>query len=453
MLHWLSVREMAAQIRGRQISPLELVEAHLRRIEQINPSINAFSDIFSEQAREAAMRPLEGPLHGVPITIKDSFDIAGLPTRCGSRLRNDHIAGRDATAVAKLRRAGAILIGKTNVPELAGSYETDNYVTGRTVNPWDAGRTPGGSSGGEAAAIASGCSPGGLGSDGGGSIRVPAHFCGIAGFKPTVRRISGAGHFPPCAGPSALVSTPGPMARSVADLRLLFDIMQGADDRDSLAIPRPAAHASLPGRIGLVRRFYQTPVHPAIAEALDRAAALFVQSGFGVDEIELRGLERAPNVWAFFFVELGRMHTRQFLAGRESEAHWTLLEFYKETPPPDAAAVYAQYAERERLRAATLEQMADYPILLMPPCSTPAFAHRERRYQIGEASVSQFAAMAPATTWNLLGFPALVLPCGLTAEGLPVGVQIVGRPFEDERVLEAGERLEQQRGPFPFRAP
>jgi Asp-tRNA(Asn)/Glu-tRNA(Gln) amidotransferase A subunit family amidase len=147
------------------------------------------------------------------------------------------------------------------------------------------------------------------------------------------------------------------------------------------------------------------------------------------------------------------MHTRQFLAGRESEAHWTLLEFYKETPPPDAAAVYAQYAERERLRAATLEQMADYPILLMPPCSTPAFAHRERRYQIGEASVSQFAAMAPATTWNLLGFPALVLPCGQTAEGLPVGVQIVGRPFEDELVLEAGERLEQQRGPFPFRAP
>ncbi len=445
---------MAAQVRGRRISPLELIDAHLNRIGHKNPSINAFSHLFAEQAREqarqAADRPAEGPLHGVPITIKDSFDIAGVPTRSGSRLRGDDEAIEDATAVAKLRRAGAILLGKTNVPELAGSYETDNYITGCTVNPWDETRTPGGSSGGEAAAIASGCSPGGLGSDGGGSIRVPAHFCGIAGFKPTVRRISGAGHFPPCVGPAALVSAPGPMARSVADLRLLFELMQGADNRDSLAIPPPAATAALPVRIGLLRQFYQIPVHAAANQALDHAATLLAQSGFPVEEIQLRGLERAPNVWSFFFGELGRMHTRQFLAGRESEAHWTLLEFYKNTPAPDAAAVYAHYAERERLRAAALEQMAGYPILLMPPCSIPAFKHGERRHAIGEASIGQFAAMALATTWNLLGFPALVLPCGRTGEGLPVGVQIVGRPFEDELVLEAGERLEKERGAFPY---
>lgn len=163
---------MVARLRSGDISSADLVQAHLRRIGEVNGKLNAFVEVRTHQPPPQG----GGPLAGVPLTIKDSFDIAGWPTRCGSKSRHSHVATHDATAVARLRAAGAIFLGKTNVPELVSSYETDNHVTGRTVNPWNAAHTPGGSSGGEAAAIASCCSPAGIGSDGGGSIRIPAHF-------------------------------------------------------------------------------------------------------------------------------------------------------------------------------------------------------------------------------------------------------------------------------------
>src|SRR5256886_344109 len=220
---------MATMVRERRISPVDLVDAHFRQIARHNPKINAFVVLLEEEAREAAKQAeaavtrgeTPGLLHGVPVTVKDSFDIAGLPTLCGSKFRLDHRASEDATAVARLRAAGAIILGKTNCPEFLYNYETDNYVTGRTNNPWDLTRTAGGSSGGESAAIASYCSAGGIGSDGGGSIRVPAHFCGICGLKPTPGRIPASGHFPQSAGPFALLAAVGPMARSVADLKIL----------------------------------------------------------------------------------------------------------------------------------------------------------------------------------------------------------------------------------------
>ncbi len=443
---------MAARVRRRDVSPRELVEAHLERIERMNPEINAFTRVMAEQAmaqaRACETYLTEGPLHGVPVTVKDSFDVRGLPTLSGSKFRLGHIADRDANAVTRLREAGAIVLGKTNVPELLSSYETDNFVTGRTVNPWDAARTPGGSSGGEAAAIAAQCSPGGVGSDGGGSIRIPAHFCGIAGFKPTHRRIGGGGQFPPSLPPSGLMSAPGPMARTVADVRLLFEVLQGVDDRDSLSVAGLAAEPVRP-RIGVMRQFYQVPVDPAVAEAVERAARMLTQCGFEVEEFAPKGLERAPNVWAFFFGELGSYHTRDFLAGREAGAHWTITENLRNTPPADAPKVVEQFGERERLRALALEQMQRYPVLLTPPASIPAFPHRERRFPVAGQSIGLFAAMALSTIWNLLGFPALALPFGKTADGLPVGIQLVGRPFEDETVLRVGERLEEERGFFP----
>ncbi|MBI3682971.1 MAG: amidase [Acidobacteria bacterium] len=438
---------MAEKVRSREISPRELVEAHLKRIEEENPRINAFAAVLAEQAIERARtlegQPVHGPLHGVPVTIKDNFDIAGLPTPCGSRFLLERVADRDAATVARLVEAGAILLGKTNVPELVSSYETDNFLTGRTNNPWNPEHTPGGSSGGEAAAIAACCSPGGVGSDGGGSIRIPAHFCGIAGFKPTHRRIGGSGLFPPAPPPAGLMAAPGPMARTVADVRLLFEVMQGLDDGDSLSLPKPAGVPDGPVRIGVMRQFYHVPVHSAISDAVERAAAKLRSCGYEVEEFSPLGLERAPNVWAFFFGELGAFKNREILAGREQEAHWTLTENLRDTPMPDAKTVVAHFAERERLRALALDQMRRFPILLTPPASIPAFRHRERRWRIGEQSVGLFAAMAHATIWNLLGFPALVLPFGSTAEGLPVGVQLVGRPMEDERVIEAGARLEE----------
>src|SRR5271165_866802 len=220
MPHRLTLVEMAERIRSRTLSPVELMDAHLRQIAEQNPRINAFIRVFETEALKAAQaaedaftksEPL-GPLHGIPVTIKDSFDIAGYPTSCGSRFHLGRTATHDAAAVSRFKQAGAIPIGKTNCPEFLSNYESDNHIIGRTNNPWNPARTAGGSSGGEAAAIAAHCSAGGIGSDGGGSVRVPAHFCGIAGLKPTPGRVSAAGHVPAINHPGGLLGVAGPMA-------------------------------------------------------------------------------------------------------------------------------------------------------------------------------------------------------------------------------------------------
>src|SRR5580692_5214811 len=258
-LNFLSAEEMAAQIRARTVSPVELVDAHLGRIAELNcgreSKLNAFVCVDVEGARrqatitEAAAGSRSriealGPLHGVPISVKSSVDVAEWPCECGSRLRKNYVASEDAPLVSRLRAAGAILLGNTNVPEFLMAYETDNALYGRTNSPWDVERTPGGSSGGEAAVIAAGCSAGGVGSDGGGSIRIPAHFSGICGLKPTPGRIPSTGHYPVSAGPFAQLGVVGPMARSVADLKILFETMQGPDDGDPSSSPVPLRKVS-----------------------------------------------------------------------------------------------------------------------------------------------------------------------------------------------------------------
>src|SRR5580658_470546 len=241
---------MAECIRTKKISPVQLVDAHLSRIRELNPKLNAFVTVDAERARTQAKSAEAGlgtavksnsigPLHGVPISIKSSIDVAGLPCECGSILRKGYIPPEDAPLVARLRAAGAIILGNTNVPEFLMAYETDNLLYGPTNNPWDLSRTPGGSSGGEAAAIAAGCSAGGVGSDGGGSIRIPAHYSGICGLKPTPGRIPSTGHFPGSAGPFAQLGVVGPMARTIGDVQKLFEVMAGPDPGDSCAAPVP----------------------------------------------------------------------------------------------------------------------------------------------------------------------------------------------------------------------
>src|SRR5712692_7759039 len=272
---------MATMVRERRISPVELVDAHFRQITKHNPKINAFVVLLEEEARgaarqaEAAVARGETPglLHGVPVTVKDSFDITGLPTLCGSKFRLGHRAAQDATAVARLRAAGAIILGKTNCPEFLSNYETDNYITGRTNNPWDIERTAGGSSGGESAAISSFCSAGGIGSDGGGSVRIPAHFCGIAGLKPTPGRVSAAGHVPEINHPGGLLGVAGPMARTAEDVRILFEVLAGYDSQDPFASPVPLQVPKANGiRIGVMEQFYKVPVRPEIREVVQKAA-------------------------------------------------------------------------------------------------------------------------------------------------------------------------------------
>src|SRR5881398_1518508 len=243
-LTFLPAVQMAEQIRHRKISPFELVEAHLRKIKKLNPVLNAFVQVDAEgafrQAREAEVAVRRGAklgaLHGVPVSIKISIEVAGFRCEAGTKLRQGTVASQDAPLVSRLRDAGAIILGTTNTPELLMAWETDNLLYGRTNNPWNLSRTSGGSSGGESAAIAAGCVAAGVGSDGGGSIRVPAHFTGICGLKPTPGRIPGTQHFPACVGPFAFMGVVGPMARTVADLKLMLRVMSGSDIGDPFSV-------------------------------------------------------------------------------------------------------------------------------------------------------------------------------------------------------------------------
>ena len=455
---------MADMVRDRAISPVELVESHLKQIEAQNPRLNAFVTVLADEARAAAKRAEDavmhgnslGLLHGVPVTIKDSFDMAGLPTQCGSRFRVGHKADRDATSVARLRAAGAIILGKTNTPEFLSNYETDNFITGRTNNPWNLARTAGGSSGGEAAAIASFCSAGGIGSDGGGSIRIPAHFCGIAGLKPTPGRISANGHFPAMNNPAGLLAVAGPLARSAEDLRLLFAALAGYDSQDPFSAPVPLRPSSVAGlRVGLVEQFYRVPVDPEIRQTVRRAAQVLADLMIPTEAFAPQGLERAPNLWWFFMGQMAARLTQQMIEGREGDAHWTTTELLSgglEQPAPTVDQLLLNLATRDRMRASLLRQMEEFPVLLMPPCGVTAFPHRSRRWTVGqnmdEVEIGLFQATMPATPFNLLGLPAVVIPFGMSTEGLPIGIQLVGRPYEEELILELAVRLENARGPF-----
>ena len=444
---------MQAALAGGKISAVELIGAHLERIERVNPKINAFVSVFADQARAQARTPRPGPLSGIPVTIKDSFDIEGHPTLCGSNFRKGHCAARDATAVARLRQAGAIILGKTSTPEFLAMYETDNHIGGRANNPWNLDRTPGGSSGGESAAIAAACSAGGIGSDGGGSVRLPAHFCGLAGLKPTPGRMPATGHFPLIQHPSGLLGVGGPLARTATDVKILFDVMQGYDSADPFSVPMPVPPRDSRGiRVGVMKQFLDVPVQPSVRRAVQLAAKWIAEAGHAVDEFKADGLERAPNVWSFFFSELAVPFTRQLLEGRESEAHWTGTEFYeklKDKPEPTGRDVVENLALRDGMRRRMLDQMQGVPVLVTPSCGVTAFPHRQRRYRTETKDIGLFQAMMPLTWVNLLGFPAITVPITMDEEGLPVGVQLVGRPWEEEVILDLAARLETLRDPLP----
>ena len=456
MLTHASLHLMVKLVRDREVSPVELVDAHLAEIERRNPALNAFRMIFAEEARaearaaEAALARGEpmGLLGGVPVTVKDSFDVAGYATQAGSRLREGHRATEDAAAVARLRAEGAIVLGKTNTPELLLSYETDNLVTGRTNNPWDVERTPGGSSGGEAAAIAAWCSPGGLATDGGGSIRIPAHFCGIAGLKPTPGRISTRGHFPSLGYPAGLTAVAGPMARTAEDLRLLFAALAGFDAEDPMSTPAPLVERRTEApRVGVWPQFYGVPVDAEIGWAVERAAALGQALGWTMDGFEPRGLERAPNVWATLF-QWPALATRKMVEGREEQCHAGLREALGSAAAPSAEQLLTTLGARDRMRAALVRQMWSLDAVLMPVAGIAAFRHGERKWEAAGQELGVFQAMMPAVVANALGLPAVTVPMALSQAGLPLGVQLMGRPYADEGLLEAAVRLEEARGPW-----
>lgn len=433
MIHW-SLEAQRNALRRGDITPAELLRAHQERIAEADPHLRAFVRTFDD----AHGGP--GALAGIPVTVKDSFDIAGQPTLTGSLYSLGNAASSDATVVTRLRGAGAVIVGKTNCPEFLANYETDNHITGWTANPWNLERTAGGSSGGESAAIASGCSAGGVGSDGGGSIRVPAHCCGIAGLKPTPGRVSAAGHVPEIAHPGGLLGVAGPMARTVRDVQILFEVLAGYDPRDPFSAPVPLRNpASTPLRIGLL----DDPADSSITAAVQAAANTLASLGHTVEAFQPQNRQRAVAAWDFFFNVLTDEWKRQVIDRAPEKAHWTGLELLCDPPAkPSGYEVVSQLAVRDKLRASMLRQMADVPVLLGPPCAIPAWKHRER-------SAPFLETMAAATPWNLYGFPALVVPFGFTPSGLPVGVQLIGRPFAEETLLALGIQMEEARGPFP----
>lgn len=460
---FLSATWMAQKIREKKLSSVELVEAHLARIERLNTKLNAFVQVDGEGARrqacladEAVNRKLAlGPLHGVPVSIKSSIEVKGLRCEAGTKLRAGVVAAKDAPLVSRLRDAGAIILGTTNTPELLMAWETDNLLYGRTNNPWDLTRTPGGSSGGEAAAIASGCSAGGVGSDGGGSIRVPAHFCGICGLKPTPGRIPATGHFPTSVGPFALLGVVGPMARSVGDLKVLFEVMQGPDDGDPSAAPVPVRWRSWEDlkkfRIGYFEDDGRTRVTPETRAAVRNAAEALKRAGFDVRPFRPEGLEQARQLWWQFFGVAGAMLLGPMTKGREAELSPMLKQFSAwagKERPHTAETLLDTWILRDVLRMQIFEQMREYPILLCPVASIPAFRHGERSWMVDGKTVQYLDAWSYCECFNLLGMPAAVVPEGRSPEGLPIGVQIAARPWEEEIVLSVAEVLETEHQPW-----
>lgn len=459
-LFHLNIRQITENICSKKFSSVELFEAHLKRIEACQLKLNAFVHFDAEsalrQARAAASAlsrgAQPGPLHGVPLTVKSCIDVAGWPCPAGSLLRKNYVPKQDAPLVARLKSAGAILLANTNTPEFLMAYETDNLLTGKTSNPWDLRCSSGGSSGGEAAALAAGCSAGGVGSDGGGSIRVPAHFCGICGLKPTPGRIPATGHFPSGAGAFSWIGVVGPMARTIADVRLLFEVMAGPDAGDALSAPvllRSDQENNLRGlRVGILESDALGQATAETLDAVERAAKSLAEHGFIVEPFRLAGLDRALELWWLFFGPvIGRLLS-QSIAGHEAETSPMLRE-YLAAANAEAPVSLDQFiqacAERDLLRAKILRQMQDVPILLSPVSASPAFRHGEGNYRPGAG----YRDTMRFSQWlNLTGFPGASVPVGHSNEGLPIGVQVIGRPFEEHLILKVAEAIEGARGPW-----
>jgi amidase len=456
-------------VRRGEVSPVEVLEAHLDSLARLNPELNAVIAV-SPQALEEARRAGEmrskgdavGPLHGVPVTVKETLDVRGLPATAGSLARAGRVAETDATAVARLRAAGAIILGKTNCSEMALDYTAENPVYGRTLNPYDPLRTPGGSSGGCAAAVAAGLSAASLGSDLAGSVRIPAHFCGVVGLRPTAARVPRGGHCPMVSGAYRLGASLGPLTRTVEDARLLFRVLSGVrgavSGQAAGAEPSGADSRSEEQRLSRLRElrvaFYEddgeVPVSDEVREAVRRAARACEAFGMVVAEERPPHVERGNELWLALFSHATARFLRAEYAGREGlagPAARALLTRAEAAVPPALDDFLAAWERRDLLRAELIEWMKRRPLLIAPVGAVTAPPHAEtRRVEVAGARLNSFRAFGYAQAFNVFDFPAVCLPAGRTREGLPVGVQLVGRPREEELVLDAARVVERALG-------
>jgi amidase len=449
-LIYASAVTLARAIRERQVSAREVVEAHLQRIEEVNPALNAVVALARERAlaeahaadQALARGEAPGPLHGVPMTIKDSLDTAGVVSAGGTKGRVTFVPEQDATVVARLRAAGAILLGKTNTPELTLAGETNNLVYGQTNNPYDLSRTPGGSSGGAGAIIAAGGSPLDIGSDTGGSIRLPSHFCGIAGLKPTSGRVPRTGHIVPFGlGAIDALTQNGPMARYVEDLVLTLPIIAGVDWHDPGIVPMPLGE---PGAVNLQElrvavhtdNGIKTPT-PEIIATVQKAAAVLADAGLSVTEDRPAVLARTAELTDTLSGADGRAWVRRLLekAGT-TEVHPWLRRRIEEARPFGVAAFTALLEDVDAFRSEMLAFLQHYDVILCPVCAFPAPPHGTTL----EAEMRKGFSYTGA--YNLTGWPGAVVRAGTSHEGLPIGVQVVARPWCEDVALAVAQHLE-----------
>ena len=451
---YLSATELADRIRSKALSPVEVVGAYLERIGALNPKLNAvvtLADGAMDEARkaeDAVMRggPL-GPLHGVPFTAKDSLDAEGVRTTRGSMLFEDQVPVHDATAAARLKQAGGIFLGHTNVPEFVFWFETDNVVFGRTENPWMAGRTSGGSSGGEAAAIAAGLSPLGIGSDLACSIRQPASLCGIVGLKPTHGRVPLTGHWPETLLRFMHV---GPMARTVRDVAGALALMAGPDRVDPYAVPIPAPlFDSLDGpltglKVGWCAEGPFAPVARVVQDTVARAANALESSGCDVEPVSLESWEGLSGQDISLTLFTGEVvpYLETLISGREDQLSPPMrrrLDF----PEPSAREYQRAWAHCERLRHELAGFFAGFDLLLCPTSAVPAHPHSAKELDVDGEKVPPRNAVRATVPFDLTGSPAISVPFGWSPEGLPIGVQLVARHFDEATLLQAALALEQ----------
>ncbi len=454
-IYW-SARRIAAAIRAGDLTSRAIVEACLDRIDAVNSDINAVVRLAAERARaeadrldaEAAAGNFRGALHGVPITLKDSLDTEGIISTGGTLGRKHYVPGQDAPVVKRLRDAGAVLLGKTNTPELTLSGETNNLIYGRTCNPYDLDRSPGGSSGGSAAIVACGGAALELGSDTGGSIREPAHLCGITGIKPTSGRTPRTGHIVPYAGGVLDSLTQiGPMARYVEDLALALPLICGPDGRDPSVVPAPLGDYAAVDLARLRIAWYTdngiVTAAPEIQAALAATAAALEADGLALAESCLPGMR-----------ELVNLSTELREAGNVGLIRTLLKRYGTAEPGPELEGYLTEKGERhadrfdpallvaiDEARSRALGFFDDYDLILCPPSHSLARPHRASHND-------SFDDWSYITVFNLLGWPGVSVRAGSSASGLPVGVQVVAAPWREDLALALAARIEKLMGGF-----
>ena len=450
-----SAKTLARSIREKKVSSAEVVDAYIQRVEEINPQLNCTVQLSAEKARVQAKEAdaaqargeTKGPLHGLPMTVKDSIATAGVITTTGTVGQKSHVPTEDATVVAKLRGAGAIMLGNTNVPELCLAGEADNLIYGRSSNPYDLSRTPGGSSGGEGAAVAAGGTAAGLGSDVGGSIRWPSHCCGIAGLMPTSGRVSRTGHWPPLNGTLDALFRIGPMARYVEDLELILNVIAGIDWRDPHIVPMPPTDASKVDLKSLRVAFFtdngvRSPT-PETAEVVRSAAKALSDAGLSVEEARPTGIEENFDIWMKLMgADAGEGVRHLLKLAGTTETHFLLDGLVDMLPkePLSAFEFSSILVKFDEYRSNLLQFMENHDVVICPVNSGPAMVHG--------TSLDRLSGISYTVQFNNTDWPAAVVRGGTSNDGLPIGVQVAAAPWREDNALAVAQHLETALGGY-----